>query len=85
MEEYVVYVLYSSSGQRRYVGYTSDLINRFKSHNYLGKKGWTIRYRPWQVIHVEFYESQSAAIQREKALKSGQGRKWMDENLTKAD
>nr|WP_246581604.1 hypothetical protein [Echinicola shivajiensis] len=34
---------------------TSDLINRFHSHNSFAKKGFTFRYRPWIVIHTEKY------------------------------
>ncbi|MCF6297680.1 MAG: GIY-YIG nuclease family protein [Flavobacteriaceae bacterium] len=30
-------------------------MSRFKSHNSLSKKGYTIRYRPWVVIYVEFF------------------------------
>ncbi len=76
--EYVVYVLWSSGFQRRYVGMTSSLISRFKSHNELGTKGWTIKFRPWKVVHVEFYETKKDALVREKQLKSGLGREWMD-------
>jgi putative endonuclease len=50
------------------------LIERFKSHNQLGKKGFCIRYRPWFVFLVEFYTNKSEAMSRELFLKSGQGR-----------
>jgi putative endonuclease len=79
--EYAVYVLKSLSYPKHYVGFTSNLISRFKSHNALGKKGYTIRYRPWVVIHVEFYNSKNEAMSREKFLKSGKGRKWMKNNI----
>ena len=43
MEEgFVVYVLYSQKFDKTYTGQTSNLIERFKSHNFLGKKGFTI-------------------------------------------
>ncbi|MGY6562029.1 MAG: GIY-YIG nuclease family protein [Luteibaculaceae bacterium] len=51
---YVTYVLYSKKFDRLYVGQTSSLIERFKSHNSLSKKGFTVRYRPWRVILVDF-------------------------------
>jgi putative endonuclease len=76
-EEFVVYVLYSRKFDRTYTGYTSNLIERFKSHNLLGKKGFTIRYRPWIVILVEFYKAKPGAMKRERFLKSGQGRAWV--------
>jgi putative endonuclease len=77
MHEFVVYVLYSENHDRLYIGHTSDLLTRFKFHNFLSKKGFTIRYRPWKVIYVEFYISKSEAMQREVSLKTGQGRLWI--------
>jgi putative endonuclease len=74
---YTVYILYSESYDKIYIGYTSDLDQRFLSHNELGKKGWTIQFRPWRIIHTEAYETKSAAMAREKELKGGQGRAWI--------
>jgi putative endonuclease len=56
---------------------TSDLIARFKSHNELGKKDWTIKFRPWKVVHVEFFATKKEALVQEKYLKSGAGREWV--------
>ena len=81
MSEFVVYVLKSISSAKHYVGYTTNLILRFKSHNTLGKKGFTTRYRPWSVIYVEFYLTKSEAIAREKFLKTGKGREWMKTHI----
>ncbi|ARN79025.1 endonuclease [Nonlabens spongiae] len=81
MLEFVVYVLWSPAHGKRYVGMTSNLIKRFASHNKLGTKGWTIRYRPWKVVHVEFYETKRDALLREKLLKTGKGREWIDSNV----
>ncbi len=75
--EFVVYILYSEKFNATYVGYTTDLISRFHSHNSLATKGWTLRYRPWRVMHVEFYETQKQAMLREKELKTGKGRDFI--------
>ena len=74
---FTVYVLYSEKHDRIYIGYTSDLINRFRSHQVLATKGYTVSYRPWKVIHLEYFEHKSDALKREKTLKSGQGRSWI--------
>ena len=74
MEEFVVYILFSEDYGKTYIGFTSNLIERFKSHNYLSKKGYTIKFRPWKVIYVEFFSTKSEALKREKHLKSGKGR-----------
>lgn len=79
--EYVVYILFSPSTEKIYIGYTSDLINRFHSHNSLSKKGFTTRFRPWMVAHVEFFEVKSEALKREKQLKAGAGRRWIHTQL----
>lgn len=50
---------------------------RFKSHNKLAKKGWTVKYRPWQIIYTESFLQKKDAQKREKQLKSAKGRKWI--------
>jgi putative endonuclease len=72
---FTVYVLYAADYQKIYIGYTSNLEERLKSHNHLGKKGYTTKYRPWRVAMKEEYSSKSQALNREKFLKSGRGRK----------
>ena len=83
MEEFVVYILFSEDYGKTYVGFTSNLIERFKSHNYLSKKGYTIKFRPWQVVYVEFFTTKSEALKREKLLKTGKGREFIKEIISK--
>jgi putative endonuclease len=70
--EFVVYILFSEKSNRNYTGYTSNLIQRFKSHNELGKDS-TAKYRPWIVVHVEFYKTKEEALKKEKYFKAGRG------------
>ena len=81
MSAFVVYILWSPKHQKTYTGYTSNLIQRYYSHNALSKKGFTAKFRPWIVIHIEVYNTKTEARQREKFLKSGKGRKWIKENI----
>ena len=74
---YTVYVLYSPTFDQIYIGYTSNLIQRFYSHNELAVKGHTIKYRPWIVCYAEYFTQKSKALIREKQLKSYQGRKFI--------
>jgi putative endonuclease len=74
---YKVYVLYSPSFDKIYIGYTSNLEERLKSHNELGHTGWTKKYRPWILFRFEEFNCKEAAIKREKELKSGQGREFI--------
>jgi putative endonuclease len=78
---YTVYILYSEKYHRIYIGYTSNLIERFKSHNLLGKTGFTLKYRPWEVIYCDYFENKKEAMKREKNLKSGKGREWIHAKL----
>ncbi|MDX1545154.1 MAG: GIY-YIG nuclease family protein [Christiangramia sp.] len=45
MEEFVNYVLFSKKFNKIYIGFTSALIQRFYSHNYLSRKGYTLKFR----------------------------------------
>ncbi|WP_333696370.1 GIY-YIG nuclease family protein [Flavobacterium sp.] len=46
----MVYILFSKNFNKTYVGYTSHLIERFKSHNHLSKKGYTLIFRPCRTM-----------------------------------
>ena len=81
MEEFVVYILWSDSYRKTYIGFTSNLISRFHSHNTLGRKGWTVKYRPWRVVFVAFFKRKSEALLFEKFLKTGVGRECIAENI----
>ena len=74
---FTVYVLYSRQYNKIYIGYSSDFQTRFKYHNELAKKGWTIRYRPWVVAHTEEFSNKQQAMKREKQLKSAAGRRYI--------
>ena len=74
---YTVYILLSEEFDKTYVGFTSDLEERLKSHNKLGTKGWTLKFCPWKLIHTEVYSSKTEAMKREKFLKSGIGRDFI--------
>jgi putative endonuclease len=79
--DYVVYILYSYKSKRNYTGFTSHLIERFYSHNFYGKDS-TRLYRPWIVVHVEFYETKPEALTREKYYKAGRGSIKKNEIIT---
>ena len=77
-----VYILYSARIKKTYVGLTSNLEARIKSHN-VSSKGWTIRGRPWVLIYSEHFNSKADALIREKELKSGKGRVYIKEVIFK--
>ena len=66
---FVVYILYSAVGKKHYTGFTSNPEQRLLSHNELGK-GWTEKYRPWQLIFAKEFETKIEAMGYEKWLKN---------------
>lgn len=78
---FTVYVLKSQRNGKRYVGQTSkESLARLHEHN-TGSNPWTRANKPFKIVYAENYEMKKEAIQREKFLKSGQGRKWLDEYI----
>ncbi len=79
--EHVVYIMYSPGSNRNYTGCSSNLIQRFPSHNIFGHDS-TAKYRPWILVHVEFYITKAEALKREKYYKSGRGSKVKNQIIT---
>ncbi len=71
---FTVYILYSLSFSKSYTGQTSNLEKRLQEHNLSAEKGFTLKYRPWILIHTETFETRAEAMKREKYLKTWEGR-----------
>ena len=65
---YYVYILRSVSKGTLYVGTTADVHKRLRQHN-AGYCRSTAPYRPYQIVHVESYETLGEARKREWHLK----------------
>ncbi|MBL0741476.1 GIY-YIG nuclease family protein [Chryseolinea lacunae] len=72
-----VYVLHSAKLNKIYIGFTSDLEARLKSHNELATKGWTMKFRPWRLVFSEAFETKGEAMKRERELKTARGRMFI--------
>lgn len=72
-----VYVLYSKTHNKIYIGYTADLADRFLSHNEKATKGYTLKFRPWVIAFHEEFLTKAEAMKREKELKSSRGRDYV--------
>jgi putative endonuclease len=72
-----VYALRSDTTGRRYVGITAHLQHRVRQHNN-GQTRSTRTEVPWRLIYREFCPDYPYAREREKFLKSGQGRAFLD-------
>lgn len=77
---FYVYLLESIKDKSWYIGYSSDLKERFKSHN-KGENIATRNKRPWKLIYYEAYINNLDAKKRERFLKSGSGRRFIKKQL----
>ena len=76
---FIVYVLKNTQG-KLYIGQTVDIVKRLHYHNELGR-GYTSIYRPWKLLYSEKLDSRKEAMAREKYLKTGVGREWIEKNI----
>jgi len=65
---FFVYLLQSKKDKSLYIGYTSDLLARFKKHN-LGLVRSTKARIPFRLAYYESYSSRQDATHREHNLK----------------
>mgnify|MGYP000456786517 CR=1 FL=1 len=70
---YIVYAISSLEANYIYVGLTSNLEERLKSHN-RGYEKTTKFYAPFELIFTETCENRQEARKREKHWKSGVGK-----------
>ena len=78
---FYTYILISATSNKRYVGQTSNLYRRLVAHN-SGESKYTKSRGPWILMHYELYSSRGEATKRERFLKSGKSREFID-SLTK--
>jgi putative endonuclease len=77
---FYVYVLQSETDAGLYIGYSARLRQRLFQH----AEGLTFStsFRgPWKLIYYEAYLEQTDALGREKFLKSGAGRRFLNKQL----
>ncbi len=74
---YFVYVLRSQKDNTRYTGITNDLTKRVEAHN-KGCSQYTKAHRPYKLIYSEELPDRVDARKREKYLKSGLGRQFLE-------
>ena len=78
---YYIYILKSSTTGKRYTGSTQNLEARLKAHND-GLSPYTKGRGPWDLIYSEEFPTRSEAMKREKFLKTGKGRDFLNEILS---
>jgi len=79
---FIVYIIYSESSDRYYVGYCTDIERRIDKHN-AGSTPSTKPYRPWILVYFEEYNSKKEAIKREKQIKKQKSKKYIERLIQK--
>ena len=73
-----VYILYSVSLDKYYVGHTCDLLsNRLAKHN-SNHDGFTGKAQDWVIIHTEPFHDKISAYARERKIKAWKSRKMIE-------
>lgn len=67
-----VYILKSIKNGKYYIGHTHDLNDRLSRHNN-GQTKSTKSGLPWEIAHIEKYETKSEAYRREFEIKRYKG------------
>ncbi len=70
-----VYILKSKSADAFYIGMTFDYVTRLDDHNKKKVKS-TKGKVPWEIVHLEEFDTREEARRREKYLKSAAGRRY---------
>ncbi|MCX6334568.1 MAG: GIY-YIG nuclease family protein [Bacteroidia bacterium] len=75
---FTLYILYSESFNRFYVGYTNDLERRLSEHN--RKKGkFTDAGIPWKLVYSESFTKKKDVMERERYIKSRKSKDFIKE------
>ena len=80
--EFIVYILFSETKNRYYIGFTSNLEERIIRHNQKSK-GFTRNTNDWKIVYIEKYDTKEQAQQRELQIKSWKNRSKIQELIAK--
>ena len=79
-----VYILYSESLDRYYIGSTADVQQRLSRHN-AGATSSTKSGRPWVVVYTETLPTRTMALIRENNLKKMKSRVYLESMIQYSD
>jgi putative endonuclease len=77
---YYVYVMQSKKDKQFYTGFTRELQNRIREHNE-GRVSSTKTRGPFELIYYEACLNEQDGLAREKCLKSGMGKRYLNNRL----
>ncbi len=78
---YSLYILKSKSFDKYYTGISQNPEVRLHYHNSL-EKGFTSRYRPWEIIFTKEYPDKATAQNAEKKIKNWKSKVMIERILS---
>ena len=72
-----VYIIYSESRDRYYIGASMNPDARLHKHN-CSHKGYTAVGKPWRIVYTEEHPSKTSALKRERQLKGWKNRERLE-------
>ena len=80
---YYVYILYSMSVDKYYVGYTSDPDDRLYKHN-KKHRGFTAQATDWKLVYNKTCITKNVAMARERQIKKWKSRRMIENLISSA-
>ncbi|MFC4097584.1 GIY-YIG nuclease family protein [Euzebyella saccharophila] len=75
---YSVYILYSESLDKYYVGHTGETIKiRLRKH-LSDHSGFTAKVKDWKIVFTENFSTKAEAYQREMNIKKRKSRRYIE-------
>ena len=74
---YYLYILYSASLDRYYIGISHDPEERLQYHNSF-PSGWTLRGRPWKLVFKKCFANKATAQYWERFIKQQKKRSLIE-------
>ncbi|MCB9333095.1 MAG: GIY-YIG nuclease family protein [Lewinellaceae bacterium] len=74
---YYVYIIYSATTDKYYVGSCQDLNRRLTEHN-TGRSTYTKTGAPWDLKWQSTFETRSLAVKEERRIKAKKSRKFIE-------
>lgn len=82
--KHFVYIIFSASTNKYYIGSTSDIKNRLLKHNQGGNVS-TKNGKPWQLKYSATFEKKEKALIREKEIKNEKSKKYIEWLISSAE
>ena len=74
---FTVYIIYSVSLDKYYIGYAEDVDVRLVQHN-SGLSTFTAKTSDWKLVYQEVFSTRADAQKRERMIKAKKSRKYIE-------